>query len=180
MSPYLTKSNQPCRYQGKTAYLYLNIIENMIEGRPFLYQAIGGSVYHVSEKGVEAVQSWSPKETIVAFVDGDKRDYEPNEILLRRRSVQLIVASSLNGTNQKWIKQAGHGSSVTKLAVNLWSYEELLLTGLVLSIVFSTRLMPLCRIFLHLFDLSFKLLRKSTSYFGYNPRRCFVASSSTA
>ena len=45
-----------------------------------------------------------------------------------------------------------------------------------LSIAFNTRLMPLCRIFLHPFDLSFKLLRESTSYFGYNPRRCFEAS----
>ncbi|KAF8498771.1 hypothetical protein F5888DRAFT_205246 [Russula emetica] len=34
--------------------------------------------------------------------------------------------------------------------------------------------------FLHPSDLSFKLLRESTSYFGYNPRRCFEASSSVA
>jgi hypothetical protein len=47
-----------------------------------------------------------------------------------------------------------------------------------LSIAFNTQLMPLCRIFLHPSDLSFKLLRESTLYFGYNPRQCFKASSS--
>jgi hypothetical protein len=49
-----------------------------------------------------------------------------------------------------------------------------------LGIDFNTRLMPLCRIFLHPSDLSFKLLGESTSYFGYNPRQCFEASSSIA
>src|SRR5712675_305799 len=46
------------------------------------------------------------------------------------------------------------------------------------SIAFITRLMPLCRIFLHRVDVSFRLLTQSTSYFGYNPRRCFRASTS--
>jgi len=95
LSPGLTGSNQPCRYKGKTAYLYLRIIENMIEGRPFLYQAIGGTVYHVAENGVEAVQSWSSQEIIVAFVDGDEGDYKPDEILLRR-SVDLNVSPLRN------------------------------------------------------------------------------------
>jgi hypothetical protein len=106
----------------------------MIEGRPFLYQAIGGTVYHVAEKGVEAVQSWSSKEPIVAFVVGDEGDYQPNNILLCP-SVQLIVASPPEGAYQKWIKQTGHGSAVTKCAVKLWSHKELLLTGLVLAML---------------------------------------------
>ncbi|KAN0103607.1 hypothetical protein V8E52_011816, partial [Russula decolorans] len=145
---------------GKTAYLYLRIIENMIEGRPFLFQAIEGTVYHVAEKGVKVVQSWSSKETIVAFVDFDAGDYRPNWTLIRH-SVQLVVASSPEGANHKWTKQLGH---ITRLAIKLWSSEELLRTG----------------IFLHPCDLSFKLLRESTSYFGYNPRECFEASSSAA
>ena len=36
--------------------------------------------------------------------------------------------------------------------------------------------MRLCRIFLNPDDLTLKLLRSSTSYFGYNPRQCFGAS----
>ena len=32
--------------------------------------------------------------------------------------------------------------------------------------------------FLYPFDITFKRLWKSTSYFGYNPRRCFIASRS--
>jgi hypothetical protein len=49
------------------------MIENMIEGRPFLHQALSDVVYHVSENGVEEVWPWSSDkdETIVAFVDGE-------------------------------------------------------------------------------------------------------------
>jgi hypothetical protein len=72
-------------------YLYLRVIENMVEGHPFLFQDIEGIVYHAAEKGVEVVQSWSSNESIVAFVDLDK-NVQPNDILLQD-SVQLIVAS---------------------------------------------------------------------------------------
>jgi hypothetical protein len=109
------------------------MIENMIGGRPFLYQAREGAVYHVSGKGVEAAESWPSEETIVAFVDLDKK-YEPNE-MLRRRSVQMIVAASPKGTSQKWIKYIGHSSSVTPLVARLWSQKELLLTGWVLALL---------------------------------------------
>ncbi len=109
----------------------------MIEGHPFLYQAIGGTVYHVAEKGVEAIWSWSSEEATVAFIDGDKDHYEPKDFLIRR-SVQLIVASPPEGTYQKWTKQTGHFSTIIPLAVKLWSYKEVLLTGLVLALLFST------------------------------------------
>ena len=104
----------------------------MIEGRPFLYQAKGGTVYHVAKEGVEVIRSWRSNEEIVAFVDGDERDFEPEEILLRT-TVQLIVAVSPKGTFRKWTEQMGHGSFVTEIAVKLWSQKELLLTGLVLA-----------------------------------------------
>ena len=106
----------------------------MIDGHQFLYQPVNGTVYHVSEEGVDVVKSWSTKETIVAFVDGDEEDYKPDEFL-RRRSVQLIIASSPKGSNMKWIKQLGPYSSFTRLVVNLWSQEELLITGLVLGLL---------------------------------------------
>jgi hypothetical protein len=38
---------------------------------------------------------------------------------------------------------------------------------------FNARLIHFFRIFLHSHDITFKLLRKSASYFGYNPRQCF-------
>ncbi len=106
----------------------------MIEGRPFLFQATRGTVYHVAEKGVEVVQSWSSKEAIVAFVDGDMGDYEPDDILIRH-SVQLIVASSPKGAYKKWTKQTGHASVVTRLAIKPWSREELSLAGFVLVLL---------------------------------------------
>jgi hypothetical protein len=43
---------------------------------------------------------------------------------------------------------------------------------------FNARLIHFFRIFLHRGDIKFKLLRESTSYFGYNPCRCFDASRS--
>src|SRR5260221_12912618 len=38
---------------------------------------------------------------------------------------------------------------------------------------FNSQLMHFFRIFLYPLDISPELLKKSTSYFGYNPRRCF-------
>ncbi len=40
--------------------------------------------------------------------------------------------------------------------------------------------MHFLRIFLYSCDISVELLRESTSYFGYNPRRCFDASHTVA
>jgi|HubBroStandDraft_5_1064220.scaffolds.fasta_scaffold556139_1 hypothetical protein len=115
----------------------------MIEGHPFLYQARGGTVFHVGKEGVKVIKSWSSDEKIAALIDGDEISSAPKYIL-HRPFVQLIVATSPKGTLPTWSKQLGSGSHVTQLAVKLWSYEELLLTGLVLlSIAFNSRLMPL-------------------------------------
>lgn len=132
---HLTGSNQPFHYQGKTAYIYLRIIENMIEGRPFLFQPMDGTVYHVAENSVEeAVQSWSSEETIEAFVDGDKKT--PSYIL-RHPSVQLIVASPPSSASPEWARQIGPGSFVTQLVVKPWSREELFRTGYIVLALLS-------------------------------------------
>jgi hypothetical protein len=137
LSPCLAGSNLPCRYKGKTAYLYLRIIESLIAGRPFLYQTMQGSVYHVTQNGVEAIQSFrSPKTHYVAFVDGDKEDSAP-EYFLFSPLVQIIVASFPKGANQRWIKQTGNYTKITKLATSLWSPRELFLTALVSTFLLS-------------------------------------------
>jgi len=106
----------------------------MIEGRPFLYQARNGTVYHVNEEGIQAIQSWRSDEHIVAFVDGDKKGYEPNDMLLLNGKVQIILASSPKGGANDWIKQAG---SVDALATELWSPRELFIAGSVLGLLLS-------------------------------------------
>ena len=104
LPPYQARSRKVWYDELKAgAYLYLRIIEIMIEGHPFLYRAIGGTVYHVSKKGVEAIQSWSSEEAIVAFIDGDKGDYEAKDFLIRRE-VQFIVVASPKGAFKKWTK----------------------------------------------------------------------------
>ncbi|KAF8259787.1 hypothetical protein EI94DRAFT_1690300 [Lactarius quietus] len=143
---------------GKTAYLYLRLFELMIGGRPFLFQSNLGTMYHVTKESVEIIGSWSSPDPITAFIDGDKRDWEPSELVIRP-SVQLIVAAPPKVASQKWTKQTGHGSFISQFAIKLWSRKELLLTGL----------------FLHPSNLSLKLLEESTSYFGFNPCACFEA-----
>jgi hypothetical protein len=119
----------------------------MIEGRPFLFQSMEDTVYHVAEKGVEVVHWWSLKEKIVAFVDGDDKNNRGPKRILNRFEVQIIVASSPKVSSEKWIKQAGDGSHFNRLAINLWSQKELLIAGLVLVLLFNMRLMSLCRIY---------------------------------
>lgn len=109
------------------------IIRCMIEGSPFLYQDRGGNVYHVNQKGVEVITSWSSEEGITAFVDGDKKNHEP-DFMLAHPMVQIILASAPKGAHQPWMKQIGR---VKVLATKLWSCRELLLTGFVLRLLHS-------------------------------------------
>jgi hypothetical protein len=107
----------------------------MIEGDPFLYQPRDGTVYYVNENGVEVIQTWSSMDEIVAFVDGDKFDHQPN-YMLQCSNVQIVLTTSPKGTDptENWIKDIG---CVTILATKLWSRHELLLTGFVLALLYS-------------------------------------------
>ena len=106
----------------------------MIEGCPFLYQASDGTVYHVSENGVEAIQVWLSDEVIVAFVDGDEKNNDPKH-MLRRDTVQIILATSPRGADRGWMKQVG---GVTTFVTELWSPRELFLAGSVLWLLLLT------------------------------------------
>lgn len=106
----------------------------MIEGCPFLYQAWDGTVYYVNENGVQAIQVWSSKEEIVAFVDGDEDNSDPKRMLCRP-TVQIILVSPPRDANRRWTKRAG---DVTTLATELWSSRELFLTGFVLGLLLLT------------------------------------------
>jgi hypothetical protein len=106
----------------------------MIQGCPFLYQASNGAVYSVNEDGIQAIRYWESDEGIVAFVDGNKGNYEP-AYMLRISTVQIILASSPRGANQHWIKRAG---TIKKLATELWSPCELFIAGFVLWLILST------------------------------------------
>ena len=109
----------------------------MIEGCSFLFQANKNAVYHVSEDGVEAISSWESVTEITAFIDDDKGDYAPSDILLFQEAVQLVVASSPKGAKKQWMKQGGNGASVHAIVTKLWSLNELILTGLVLALLLS-------------------------------------------
>jgi len=107
----------------------------MIEGCPLLYQALDGTVYHVNENGVQAIQFWLSNEEIVAFVYGDEEDnYDPKP-MLRRPTVQIILVSPPRGANRRWKTRAG---DVATLATELWSSRELFLAGFVLVLLLLT------------------------------------------
>jgi hypothetical protein len=111
----------------------------MIKGRRFLFQSAAGTVYYVTEAGVEIVWSLVSRpdpitDSITAFIDGDKGNCQPMGFLLRK-SVQLIVAASPKGVKQSWVKQTGDLSFVSKFVVKLWSRKELILAGLVLALL---------------------------------------------
>jgi len=139
LSPRLAGSNQPCRYQGKTAYLFLKIVESLIAGRPFLYQTKDRTVYYVGQNGVQQISYWLSEIPIVAFVDDDEGNGEPEDFICCH-PVQIIVASPPEGAspNKKWMNQLSYDTTFTTLATSLWSPEELFLTGLALAILLST------------------------------------------
>jgi hypothetical protein len=98
-----------------------------------------GAVYHVTQNGVEAIQSFrSPETHYVAFVDGDDEDDSVPKYFLFSSSVQIIVASFPKGA-KRWLKNARkfNYGEITKFATSLWSPHELFLTGLVLMFLLS-------------------------------------------
>jgi hypothetical protein len=109
----------------------------MIEGRPFLYQDIGGTAYHVTKDGFQVIKGWYKRERIVAFVDGDKEGHQPAHFLMHSQNVQTILASSPKGAlaGGMWTKQE---SSIMKLVTALWSPRELFIAGSVFGLLLST------------------------------------------
>jgi hypothetical protein len=98
----------------------------MIEGRSFLFQDLERIVYHINKDGVQMISRWSLGE-IVAFVDADKKNYEPHSMLLEE-NVQMILASSPKGANGKWITQA---NDIRAIVTEPWLPHELFLAGFV-------------------------------------------------
>ena len=183
LSPRLTDSNHPCRYQGKTAYLYIKIIESLIKRRSFLYQTRNGGVYYAAEKGVEAVQQWSSKEPIMAFFDCDNDDEncEPKSCLVHS-SVQIIVATPSKRristmVNASHVNCDNPYQTFNQPMVGPRAFHNWVGLGI---FYFNPRLIHFFRVFVHIYDVTSKLLGESILYFGCNPRRCFDASYSRA
>ena len=102
----------------------------MIVGVPFLYQTMHGHIYHVADS-ITLIKSWSPEESIVAFVDADTTSYTPKEVLIDPL-IQIVLTSSPKGSKQQWISQ--YPKLVGMYVTDLWSPMELYLTGLVISL----------------------------------------------
>jgi hypothetical protein len=115
---------------GKTAYLHLKVIQEMISGTPFLYQAISGTVYYVSQEIIKIDSSWGPKNYIQAFVDGDDQVHWPSAYL-ENKHIQNIAAMSPRGIHdtKSWRKQYNHGRGVDIYAISLWTFQELYIAG---------------------------------------------------
>ena len=118
--------------QGKTAYLYIQMVRSMIDGSPFLYQTLRGTVYHISDT-ITPITSLPPGSKFVAYVDADEKKFEPQSFL-RHPLVKIIAASSPRGTEQPWMKQMGNAGFPITFASALWTDSELFMTGFVISI----------------------------------------------
>ena len=83
------------------------------------------------DDSITLIQSYSPEEHIVAYVDADTASYAPNNILINRL-IQIVLASSPKGTKQRWMSQ--YSRLVKTYISDLCSPGELFLTGLVISL----------------------------------------------
>ena len=117
--------------QGKTSYVHLRMVVSMISGESFLYQSLGGTVYHVSDT-VTMITSWSGSADIVAYVDADE-EFEP-QMFIRHPRVKIVAASSPRGTHQLWLKQMRNVRFPLTFATALWTDSELFVTGFVISL----------------------------------------------
>lgn len=87
----------------------------------------------LSRRWIGLINSWSLEEPIVAFVDADvdTDSYAPKDVLIGSR-IQLVIISPPKSWNQKWTTQ--YGTLVKLYITDLWSAQELFLTGLAISL----------------------------------------------
>ncbi|KIK03233.1 hypothetical protein K443DRAFT_5495 [Laccaria amethystina LaAM-08-1] len=150
---------------GKTAYLYYRLIQSMVAGTRCLFQPIPNernenTVYLISESSIKITNSWST-ERITVFFDADGPSCRPAQFIIDNRFIKIVGACSPAIEEQKWTSRLASGAILSRIVTTLWSRQELFLTGMFLAVS----------------DFPFSRLRESTTYFGFNPRTCFDASS---
>jgi hypothetical protein len=119
--------------QGKTSYIHLRMVGSMINGEPFLYQSLRGTVYHVSDTITKITSLPSGSGDIVAYVDADEKKFEPQMFIRHPRS-RLLRPHHQGAQHQPWLKQMGNVRFPLTFATALWTDSELFVTGFVISL----------------------------------------------
>ena len=120
---------------GKTTYLYLRLIDRLLDAKPTYFQTEMGDVFFVDKDGVRHVRDYPnhpPKEIVVALVDADKLVSEPDGLLTSSSAIRIIVTSSPKNTkDRKWLSQLPIGVGEIYL-MDVWSSRDLFVAGLAL------------------------------------------------
>jgi hypothetical protein len=153
----------------------------MLAGTRCLFQPIPNernenTVYLIAESSINITNSWST-ECITVFFDADGPSCRPAQFIIDNRFIKIVGACSPTIEEQKWTSRLASGAILSRIVTTLWSRQELFLTGWVIVSKSGNCIDILHRMFLALSDLPYSRLRESTTYFGFNPRTCFDASS---
>jgi hypothetical protein len=102
---------------------------------------MAGSVYYISAQGVleipdphkgVSIKEVQSMEDVVALVDADGEGAPiwPRYVLMCSRSIRIIMASSLREpSDRKWLKQLNVPEHRRVRLMDIWSEEELTITG---------------------------------------------------
>jgi hypothetical protein len=101
---------------------------------------MGGSVYYISAQGVlkipdpdadVRVDKVQGMEDVVALVDADGHAITaPRNVLMCSRGIRIILASSpQESRHRKWLRQLNVPEHLQVRMMDMWSEEELIITG---------------------------------------------------
>ena len=153
----------------------------MLAGTRCLFQPLPNernerTVYLIAESSIKVINSWST-EYIVAFFDADEPSPRLAQFIVDNCYIKIIGACSPHIADQIWAGKVSPGAILSMISSTLWTRQELFLTGWVIVCKSGNCIDMLYRMFLAGSDLPYSRLRESTTYFGFNPCICFVASS---
>jgi hypothetical protein len=126
---------------GKTSFLYLVLIIWLLHAKRTFFQTMGGSVYYISAQGVlkipdpdgdAPINGIGPEDDVVALVDADGQGsvVSPRNVLFCSRGIRIILASPpRESRDRKWLKQSNVAEHVRVRTMDIWSEEELIITG---------------------------------------------------
>ncbi|KAF8518686.1 hypothetical protein BU17DRAFT_90757 [Hysterangium stoloniferum] len=153
------------RKKGKTSYLFLLLIHRLLRGECTIFQSASGIVYQISN----IVQNLSQsvvlnRYDVVALVDADQNHPSPTFEVQQSGARIVVISSPKDKKARSWMKHLPGGNVATAYMMNPFTFREYLLAG----------------IFLHPQDLTYARLHAARTCLGINPRRCFLASTSSA
>lgn len=123
------------------ALLYVILVICVIKAQPFVFQSKAGIIYIVGDEVRQQIGSVGevvnvkvPGIDVLALLDGDGDNCQPNDSLLAVRNLRILLTSSpRNRKDWRWLTQ-DVGDSMASYVVGPWEWNEFAIASFVTSV----------------------------------------------